>query len=97
MQTCTLFMGNVGAMLELQLGSIVRDIRMLSVTYIDHRVFVNVHRLLSENQLATRATRLGRTDSPYEEDVLDGVAENRSISVRRIEQSLHEILRNYMR
>lgn len=54
----------------------------------DHRVFVNVHRLLSENQLPTRATRVGRTVVPYEEDVLNAIAENRSISVRGIEQSL---------
>ncbi|CAH2039702.1 unnamed protein product, partial [Iphiclides podalirius] len=55
--------------------------------YSDHRVFVNVHRSLTEgghfpNQIRTG----GRARFPNEEEVLQKVADDPSISVRGIEE-----------
>ncbi|GBP74289.1 hypothetical protein EVAR_42868_1 [Eumeta japonica] len=55
--------------------------------YPDHRVFVNVHHSLTEGGHFPNQIRAGgRPSFPYEEDVLQEVADDQSISVRGIEE-----------
>ncbi|GBP75795.1 hypothetical protein EVAR_65427_1 [Eumeta japonica] len=55
--------------------------------YPDHSVFVNVHRSLTEGGHSPNQIRAGgRPSFPYEEEVLQEVADDPSISVRGIEE-----------
>ncbi|GBP33874.1 hypothetical protein EVAR_20985_1 [Eumeta japonica] len=57
--------------------------------YPDHRVFVNVHRSVTEGGHVPNQIRAGgRPSSSYEEEVLQEVADDPSISVRGIEERM---------
>lgn len=56
--------------------------------YPDHRVFINVHRSLSEGRFPSQMVSEGRPVMPYEAEVLQAVEEDPSISVRGIQQSI---------
>lgn len=51
----------------------------------DHRVFTNVHRLLSEGRFPSQVHSERRSSHHYEDVVMEAVEENPSISVRGIE------------
>lgn len=54
----------------------------------DYRVFINVHRSLSEGRFPNQMTSEGRPVMPYEDEVLEAVEQDPSISVRGIEESI---------
>lgn len=58
-----------------------------SARHPDHRVFTNVHRLLSEGRFPNQAHGEGRISFPYENLVLHAVEEDPSSSIRAIEAS----------
>lgn len=58
-----------------------------AVRHPDSRVFVNVHRLLSEGRFPHQAVNEGRPRFDVEDEVLQAVADDPSTSVRAIESS----------
>lgn len=54
----------------------------------DYRVFINVHRSLLEGRFPNQNTSEGRPFIPYEDEVLEAVEQDPSISVRGIEENI---------
>lgn len=68
----------------------------------DHRVFGNVNRSLSEGRFPSQVHSEGRSRLPYDDIVLQAVAEDPSTSIRQIEASTgvpksvaHRILKSH--